>query len=116
MVVLGATGSIGDAAADVLAEGADRFRVIGLAAGRRGEALLKRGRRLGARVIALVDEEAAEALRPHLVPGDPELRAGREGLLSLLAEDGVGIVVQGTSGAAGLEASLDEMVSFDKVR
>jgi 1-deoxy-D-xylulose-5-phosphate reductoisomerase len=107
VVVLGATGSIGRAAADVLEAEAARFRVVGLAAHASGGALLAAGRRLGSRLLALVDEEAAAALRPSLRPGDPELRAGRSGLLSLLAEDGVDVVLQGTSGAAGLEASLE---------
>lgn len=105
--MLGATGSVGAATVDVLEEQPARWRVRGLAAGRRGPELLALGRRLGAEVIALVDEQAAEALRPALRAGDPELRAGQSGLLSLLALDGVDVVVQGISGAAGLDASLE---------
>jgi len=107
VVVLGATGSVGAAAVDVLEENRGRWSAVGLAAGRRGPELLALGRRLGARAIALVDEEAAEALRPSLRAGDPDLRAGQEGLLSLLALDGVDVVVQGIAGAAGLGASLE---------
>jgi 1-deoxy-D-xylulose-5-phosphate reductoisomerase len=107
VVVLGATGSVGAAAADVLEEQAARFRVVGLAAARQGDRLLALGRRLGARVLALVDEEACDLLRRTLRPGDPEVRSGRAGVLSLLGERDVDVVVQGTSGAAGLEASLE---------
>lgn len=105
--MLGATGSVGAATVDVLQEEPARWRVRGLAAQRRGPELLALGRQLGAAVIALVDEQAAEDLRSALQPGDPELRAGQSGLMSLLALDGVDVVVQGISGAAGLDASLE---------
>ena len=41
VVVLGATGSVGTRAAEVLAERPDRFRVVGLSAARNGKALLE---------------------------------------------------------------------------
>ena len=110
VVVLGATGSVGARAADVLQEHPDRFRVLGLAAHSRGEELLALARRLSAPVIALVDEQAAEALRRRLVPGDPEVRSGEAGLLSLVAQPGVGTVLQATTGAAGLSASLETVL------
>ena len=106
VVVLGATGSVGTQAADVLEAHRDRFRVLGLASRRKGPELLAMARRLGAPCIALVEEEAAQALRPSLRPGDPELRAGEAGLLSLLEEPGVRTVLQAITGAAGLAASL----------
>jgi 1-deoxy-D-xylulose-5-phosphate reductoisomerase len=98
---------VGRSAVEVLLEDPSRFRVVGLSAATRGEDLLRLGRRLGARVLALSDEASAKALRPALRPGDPEVRLGGDGLLSLLAEDGVDVVLQATSGAAGLEASLE---------
>ena len=106
VVVLGATGSVGTQAADVLEAHRDRFRVEGLASGRRGEALLAMARRLRCPRIALSDPEAAQALRPSLRPGDPELRVGPEGVLSLVDETSATTVLQATTGAAGLPASL----------
>jgi 1-deoxy-D-xylulose-5-phosphate reductoisomerase len=107
VVLLGATGSVGRAAADVLAEESGRFQVLGVAARRDGPRLLETARRLGAPRLALVEPEAAEALRPSLRAGDPEVRAGEEGLLSLLGERGVEVVLQAIAGAAGLRASLE---------
>ena len=107
VVVLGATGSVGTRAADVLEAHADRFRVEGLAAHRNGPLLLELGRRLKAPRIALVDEQAAAALRRTLKRGDPELREGEAGLLSLIGEPGVDVVLQATTGFAGLEGSLE---------
>jgi 1-deoxy-D-xylulose-5-phosphate reductoisomerase len=107
VVVLGATGSVGRRALEVLAEHADRFRVLALAANRRGEELLALARKARVPVVALADEDAADALRPSLRAGDPEVRAGTDGVLSLLALDGVRTVLQATTGAAGLSASLE---------
>lgn len=106
VVVLGATGSVGTSAADVLEAHPERFRVEGLAAHSKGERLLALARRLHAPRIALVDEEAAAHLRPSLQRGDPELRTGEEGLLSLIGEAGVDVVLQATTGFAGLAGSL----------
>ena len=104
--MLGATGSVGTRAAEVLEAHADRFRVEGLAARSRGDALLALARRLKAPRIALVDEEAAEDLRGKMKRGDPELRTGEAGVLSLVEERSVSTVVQAIGGAAGLSASL----------
>ncbi len=106
VALLGATGSVGTAAADVLAEHPERFRVLLVAARRNGPALLAAARRLGAPRLALVEPEAADRLRPELRPGDPELLVGEAALLEALVAPGVEVVLQGISGAAGLSASL----------
>ena len=109
VVLLGATGSVGAQAADVLQEQPGRFSVVGLSAATKGPELLSAARRLGARVIVLSDPAAAERLRPALRAGDPELRSGAEAITGLVAEDGVDVVLQATAGAAGLEASLETL-------
>lgn len=106
VAILGATGSVGRATLDVVREQQPRFRPRVLAAGRRGADLLALAREAGAPRIVLVDEEAAEALRPQLRAGDPELRAGKAALLEEVAGADIDVVVQGISGAAGLSASL----------
>ena len=111
MVVLGATGSVGSAAVDVLREHPERFRTRGLVAGSRGERLLDLGRRLSAETIILVDEDAARALRPSLRPGDPELLHGQGAVLDLVGDARTDVVLQGITGAAGLAASLEAVRS-----
>lgn len=106
VLVLGATGSIGDASTAELMAHRDRYHVTGLVAGRRGQRLLERGRLLQAPVIVLIDEQAADDLRPTLRAGDPELRVGQAAVLDLVRDAATDVVLQGTSGAAGLEASL----------
>jgi 1-deoxy-D-xylulose-5-phosphate reductoisomerase len=107
VVVLGATGSVGRRAVEVLESHPDRFQVVALSAARKGAELLDLARRTRARFVALADEEAARALSSSLRPGDPEVRAGEEGVRSLVALPGVGTVLNATSGAAGLPASLE---------
>ena len=106
IAVLGATGSVGRAALDVIREQAPRFRPAVLAAHRRGVELLELARAAGAPHIVLVDEQAADDLRPHLRAGDPEVRAGANALVEAAARDDVDVVLHGISGAAGLPASL----------
>lgn len=107
VALLGATGSVGAAAADVLAQHPERFRVAGVAALRSGPQLLTLARRLNAPVLVLVDEEAARALAPRLERGDPELRVGERALLDLVGGPGTDVVVQAITGAAGLASSLE---------
>ncbi len=53
-----------------------------------------------------MDPAAADALRAHLRPGDPEVRVGEAAVVALVDEAGVDVVVQGITGAAGLASSL----------
>lgn len=111
VVLLGATGSIGRAACDVLRSHRERFQVRGVVAHRSAEALLEVARALGAPKAVLVDEAAARAARPHLRVGDPALGAGTEAVLDLVRAADTDMVIQGTTGAAGLEASLAAVVA-----
>ena len=106
VALLGATGSVGTAAVDVVRRHPDRFRIVAMAAGERGDALLGLGRGVGAETLVLMSEEAADSLRPNLRAGDPDLRTGSSALLEIVCDPRIDIVLQATSGAAGLEATL----------
>ena len=103
IVVLGATGSIGRQAIDVVRAHPDRFEVVGLAAGRDVDAVTRLADELGTVRIAVADRSAAERLaadRPDL-----ELLAGHEGVVSLAGVE-ADLVLNGVSGAVGLEPTL----------
>jgi 1-deoxy-D-xylulose-5-phosphate reductoisomerase len=103
VVLLGATGSIGSQAADVVRAHPDRFEVVGLAAGRDGHALASLADDLGVRRVALGDVAAAQRLadaRPDL-----EVLHGPAGVVALAASE-ADLVVNGITGAVGLEPTL----------
>ena len=89
VAVLGATGSIGTSALDVIARGNDHFEVVLLSAHSNREGLAEAARPWpGAKII--LSREAG----------------GREQLFAAIAGCGADIVLNGISGAAGLEPSM----------
>ncbi|MBI5014613.1 MAG: 1-deoxy-D-xylulose-5-phosphate reductoisomerase [Deltaproteobacteria bacterium] len=100
--VLGSTGSIGESTLDVVTRFPGRFRVAGLAAGRRRlDRLAEQVRATGARVVAVTGEGEAERLRAQVDPG-VEVGWGTEGLVRVATAAGVDLVVSAIVGAAGL--------------
>ncbi len=63
VIILGSTGSIGVQALEVVAANADRFRVVGLAAGRNRELVQQQAAAFGVDHVALGAEEAAQLVR-----------------------------------------------------
>jgi len=98
VAVLGATGSIGKSAMDVLRNQKDRFQPVLLTARSDAKGLLELKKEFPAAITALADEAAAEKTRFDFL--------GRDGLLSAIAEAKADIAVNGISGAAGLEPSV----------
>ena len=107
VVLLGSTGSIGRNALSVVEASAGRLVVAGLACARRVEALAAQALRHRPPVLAVLDEEAAGALRRHLSADyAPESLVGRPGYARLAALAGACAVLSAQSGAAGLAATL----------
>jgi 1-deoxy-D-xylulose-5-phosphate reductoisomerase len=103
VVLLGSTGSIGTQALEVVRAHPDRFEVVGLAAGRDGDRLAAQADEFGVHDVALGDPEAARRLaadRPDLA-----VREGTAGVAELAAAD-ADLVVNGVTGAVGLEPTL----------
>ena len=103
LTVLGATGSVGRRALELVGAFSDEFRVEGLAArGSNVELLAELCRRHRPRAVALLEEEAVGALRRALPTPRPELLVGPAGLVALAAELEVDVVLSALVGAAGL--------------
>jgi 1-deoxy-D-xylulose-5-phosphate reductoisomerase len=102
VVILGATGSIGEQALDVVA-GSDELQVVGLSAERRWEPLLDAARDHGVPAVALSDpaaaERAAEAWSGRVL-------AGEEGVRELVAGSGADLVLNAIVGSAGLGPTI----------
>jgi 1-deoxy-D-xylulose-5-phosphate reductoisomerase len=105
---LGATGSIGASALDVIAQHPDRYRVSALAAGRQWEALLALVERFRPPVAAMRDPDAAQQLEGELRRRSLPTRVlcGVEGLRDVAALPEVDTVIAAIVGAAGLESTL----------
>jgi 1-deoxy-D-xylulose-5-phosphate reductoisomerase len=108
VAILGATGSIGASALDVIARHPDRYRVGALTAGRQWQALLELIERFRPPVAAMRDPEAAQrlegALRGRGLP--TRVLCGAEGLRNVAALPEVDTVIAAIVGAAGLESTL----------
>jgi 1-deoxy-D-xylulose-5-phosphate reductoisomerase len=103
VVLLGATGSIGTQALEVVRAHPDRFEVVGLAAGSDVATLAAQAAEFGVRRVAVGDETAAS----ELAASEPKLEvlAGTAGVSELAAAD-ADLVVNGITGAVGLEPTL----------
>jgi 1-deoxy-D-xylulose-5-phosphate reductoisomerase len=104
LLLLGSTGSIGTQTLDLVRSSPEGFSIGGLSASSSWEALLEQALEFRPRVVALTDEEAAEALRPHL-PEDIALVAGPESSIELASHLPVDLVVHGIVGSAGVAPS-----------
>jgi 1-deoxy-D-xylulose-5-phosphate reductoisomerase len=103
VVLLGATGSIGTQAVDVVRAHPDRFEVVGLAAGSDADGLAAMAAELGVRRVALAD--LAAAARLAAARSDLEVLDGPAGVVALAGSD-ADLVVNGVTGAVGLEPTL----------
>ncbi|MCX3062887.1 1-deoxy-D-xylulose-5-phosphate reductoisomerase [Streptomyces beihaiensis] len=113
IVVLGATGSIGTQAVDLVLRNPDRFRVVGLsAAGGRVALLAEQARRLRVRTVAVAREDAVpalrEALREQYGAGEalPEILAGPDAATELAGRGDCHTVLNGITGSIGLAPTL----------
>ncbi|MEU6847086.1 1-deoxy-D-xylulose-5-phosphate reductoisomerase [Streptomyces sp. NPDC046716] len=113
IAVLGATGSIGTQAIDLVLRNPDRFRVTALsAAGGRVELLAEQARRLGVRTVAVAREDAVPALREALAAqygaGEPlpEILAGPDAATEIAGRGDCHTVLNGITGSIGLAPTL----------
>ena len=105
VVILGSTGSIGQNALQVLANLANEFEVVGLAAGSRWRPLATQARYWKPRLIAIAEESAVGELKAA-VPEGCRVLSGPEAMTRLIDESDCTCVVSAAVGAAGLPATL----------
>lgn len=109
LVILGATGSIGQSAADVLRDAPGRFEVEAVASGRDGAALGRMAKRLGARFAAVSDPAGYADLKAELSGSGVEAAAGPDAVVAAAvapADMVLGAIV-GTAGLAPTFAALE---------
>ena len=105
VIILGSTGSIGQNTLQVIANLADQFEVVGLAAGSRWKLLATQARYWKPPHVALSDVSGGAELEAALPSGCTAL-TGPDALTRLVEVSGCDCVVSAVVGAAGLPATL----------
>jgi 1-deoxy-D-xylulose-5-phosphate reductoisomerase len=103
ILILGATGSIGLQALDVVSASAD-LAVVGLSAQNSWETLVEQARLHGVERIALTDEDSARSAAAVWPAGT--VLAGAQGLVELIVESGADLVLNAIVGSAGLGPTI----------
>jgi 1-deoxy-D-xylulose-5-phosphate reductoisomerase len=121
VVVLGATGSIGESALKVAHDVPERMEIVGLAANQNAKKLAEQANRVRPSAVCLVDESKLGELRSGL-EYEPRIFSGATGLVEIacLAEaEMVLIAVVGTGGLqpalAAIEAGKDLAVASKEI-
>ncbi|HEX9876597.1 MAG TPA: 1-deoxy-D-xylulose-5-phosphate reductoisomerase [Gammaproteobacteria bacterium] len=104
LTLLGATGSIGTSAADVIAADPDRFEVHAVTANSNSAKLAETARRLRAKRAIVVEKASFSALRDDLFGSGISCATGADAMEDAAGE-GVDLVLSAIVGAAGLRAT-----------
>jgi 1-deoxy-D-xylulose-5-phosphate reductoisomerase len=104
LLILGATGSIGTQALDVVTRAPQAFEVVGLSADSAWQPLVEQAQAHGVTRIGLADPDAATHAGEHWAGG--EVLSGPEGLARLVAESGADLVLNAIVGSAGLGPTI----------
>lgn len=105
LIILGATGSVGRSALDVLETLRDEWTLVGLAAGSNGTALAEQANHFRPDVLAIARDDVAATLESSLDYA-PTLFCGEESLVQLVARFECDCVLSAVVGTGGLEATL----------
>src|SRR5438552_4033409 len=106
VVILGATGSIGNSTLKVAHDIPERMEIVGLAANSNAEKLAIAANKTRARAICLVDERKIDILRSKL-DYEPKVFLGENGLREIARMDDADMVLIAIVGTAGLHPALD---------
>src|SRR5213593_4250915 len=105
VVILGATGSIGESALKVARDIPERMEIVGLAANSNAEKLAAAANETRAQSVCLVDETKIDALQRELAY-KPRIFAGQKGLREIACLTNAEIVLVAIVGTGGLRPAL----------
>jgi 1-deoxy-D-xylulose-5-phosphate reductoisomerase len=105
VVILGATGSIGESTLKVARDIPERMEIVGLAANSNAEKLAAAANETRAQSVCLVDETKIDALQRALAY-KPRIFAGQKGLLEIACLTNAEMVLVAIVGTGGLRPAL----------
>src|SRR5206468_12567741 len=106
IVVLGATGSIGESALKVAHDIPERMEIVGLAAHSNAKKLAAQANAVRPKAVCLVDESKLGELR-RLLEFKPRIFSGESGLNEIACLDDAGMVLVAVVGTGGLRPALE---------
>ena len=105
VVILGATGSIGESALKVAHDIPERMEIVGLAANSNAKKLAAQANAIRPKAVCLVDESKLSELRGAL-EYQPKIFSGESGLIEIACLDDVEMVLVAIVGTGGLRPAL----------
>jgi 1-deoxy-D-xylulose-5-phosphate reductoisomerase len=105
VVVLGATGSIGESALKVAHDIPERMEIVGLAANSNAAKLAAQANLVRPKAVCLVDESKVGELR-GLLAYQPQILSGESGLIEIACLDDAEMVLVAVVGTGGLRPAL----------
>jgi 1-deoxy-D-xylulose-5-phosphate reductoisomerase len=105
VVVLGATGSIGESALKVAHDIPERMEIVGLAANSNARKLATQANAVRPTAVCLVDESKVGELR-GLLEYEPQIFSGEGGLIEIACLDSAEMVLVAVVGTGGLRPAL----------
>jgi 1-deoxy-D-xylulose-5-phosphate reductoisomerase len=102
LAILGSTGSIGVNTLDIVEQFREEFEVLALAAGTNLSVLREQVKRFKPRIVSVLNQDLARALREDLCEEKVEVIFGEEGLIRTATFPGVDLVVSAVVGSIGL--------------
>jgi len=115
IAILGSTGSVGRNTLEIVDNLSQRFRVVGLAAGRNLELFLKQIEKFRPKIVSLERKEEAKELEQRLKHMDLNVVYGQEGAEEVAGFEENDIVVSAITGIKGLRPTLAAVESGKKV-
>lgn len=114
--ILGATGSIGTQALEVIEQHPDRYEVYALTANNRWEMLAEQARKYRPAAVIIANEEHYEALSKTLedVP-EVKVYAGKKALNEIVASSEIHMVLTAMVGYSGLEPTIHAIKARKKI-
>src|ERR1700704_2713820 len=105
LVVLGATGSIGESALKVAHDIPERVEIVGLAANSNAKKLAAQANAVRPKAVCLVDESKISELR-GLLEYEPQIFSGESGLIEIACLDDAEMVLVAVVGTGGVRPAL----------
>lgn len=103
--ILGSTGSIGTNTLEVISKHQDKFKVVGLAAGKNIALLSQQIERFHPDIVSIGSKQLAQQLREKFSPNQVKVFHGEKGLIEVAIWPEADMIVCATAGSTGLLAA-----------